>query len=140
MASQPKRSSQLIATALLPAKPPCVINPKAVISEKAALLGTHKITIGPDTVIHPYAKLDATHGPIELGAYCIVAERAIVGLTSAAPDPAAVTIGDYVSIETGATVEASQVGKATVIGAYSTLQPGCVIGMVVINGSNVDQV
>lgn len=114
-----------------PAKPPCKIDPKAIISEKAVLVGTHLITIGANTVVHPFAKLDATKAPLELGQNCIVAERAVVGiLGEPSGESSKVVIDEFVSIETGATVEASVVGKASVIGAYSTVRADCNIGKV----------
>ncbi|KAK4906240.1 hypothetical protein LTR28_000636, partial [Elasticomyces elasticus] len=50
-----------------PAKPPCTIHPSAVISDRAILTGTHPISIAENTVLHPYARIDSTNGPVELG-------------------------------------------------------------------------
>ncbi|KAF2220869.1 trimeric LpxA-like protein [Elsinoe ampelina] len=103
-------------------KPPCKIDPTAIISDKAVLVGTHPITIGSRTVLHPYAKLDSTNGPITLGSNCIISERANV---EAQND---VKVDDHVSIETGALVQSSRIGQCCTISAYALLQTGTQLG------------
>ncbi|KAF2153892.1 hypothetical protein K461DRAFT_292593 [Myriangium duriaei CBS 260.36] len=127
--SKERPASPLVQpNAIKTAKPPCQIDPKAIISEKAILVGVNTVTIGANAVIHPYAKLDSTHGPITVGQFSIVAERATVGLASPHSSPWHIHVGDYVSIETGAVVESAVVGQATTVGSFATLEPGSQTG------------
>ncbi|GAM87878.1 hypothetical protein ANO11243_059060 [Dothideomycetidae sp. 11243] len=102
-------------------KPPCQIDAKAVVSEKAILAGVHPITIGANSALHPFARIDSTHGPVTIGEFCIIAERASVGLVRPQTAATHIHIHDYVSIETGAIVESSAVGKASTIGPFAAL-------------------
>lgn len=96
------------------------------------LTGTHLISIGANTVIHPFAKLDSTFGEIKIGEGCIVAERAVVGLASEGSEGegTGVTIGDSVSIETSAVIEAERVGRGNVVCVMAVLGRRCKIGEV----------
>ncbi|CAK7211982.1 hypothetical protein SBRCBS47491_001308 [Sporothrix bragantina] len=114
-----------------------------VMADAVYVVGTFPVTISSDTVIHPRARLDAKGGPVNIGRRCIVEERAIVGgggstssnsgavsLPGSFPSPeGSVTLGDYVSVETGAILEAGAVvGQGSVVGARSQIGSGAVIG------------
>ncbi|KAF2770583.1 trimeric LpxA-like protein [Teratosphaeria nubilosa] len=111
------------------AKPPCQIHPSAVIAEKAVLVGTHQVTIGPNTILHPYAKISAENGPVVIGANSMIYENAIVGTS---PDTSkseqAVIIGDYVNIESGVVVEAKSIGDGSVVDVNAVVGRGAVLG------------
>ncbi|CAK7270145.1 hypothetical protein SEPCBS57363_003955 [Sporothrix epigloea] len=116
---------------------------RVVMADAVYVVGAFPVTISGDTVIHPRARLDAKGGPINIGRRCIVEERAILGgggsssqnsgsvsLPGSFPSPeGSVTLGDYVSVETGAVVEAgAAVGEGSVVGARSLIGSGAVIG------------
>lgn len=133
MSSKERLISTAVPTAASkPAKPPCQIDAKAIISDKAVLVGKHQITIGANTVIHPYAKIDSTHGSIIIGEFCIIAEKAAVGFTNPDSEHAEVRIEDYVLVETGAIVEAALISKVSVVGAFAVLEPSSKIGQVCV--------
>ena len=115
-------------------RPPCQIDLKAIISEKAIIVGIHLVTIKANAVLHPYAKIDSTHGPIIIGDSCIVSERAVIQAPSGSP-PSGVQIGDHVTIETSAVVQSSVVGQVTTVGAFATLEPASHIGNVWLGDS-----
>lgn len=123
-------STRPSAPAAAPARPPTSIHATAIISDKAVLTGSHLISVGANTVIHPFAKLDSSFGEVKIGEGCIVAERAVVGLASEGSEGNGVTIGDSVSIETSAVVEAESVGKGSVVCVMAVLGRGCKIGEV----------
>ncbi|CAK7270217.1 hypothetical protein SEPCBS119000_003975 [Sporothrix epigloea] len=114
-----------------------------VMADAVYVVGAFPVTISSNTVIHPRARLDAKGGPINIGRRCIVEERAVVGgggssshhsgpvsLPGSFPSrEGSVTLGDYVSVETGAVIEAgAAVGQGSVVGARSQVGSGAVIG------------
>ncbi|KAI9825446.1 MAG: hypothetical protein M1832_001176 [Thelocarpon impressellum] len=124
---------------LLPAgpKPPCTIHPTAIIADTAVLSGTFPVTIGANAVLHPRAKLLSTYGPVSVGAWCVIGERCVVGLSS--PPSASKDIGgkvgeegvvveDATTLEPGAVVEAKRVGQGSVIDVRARLNPGSSVG------------
>lgn len=115
------------------------------MADAVYVVGTFPVTISGDSVIHPRARLDAKGGPVNIGRRCIVEERAVVGggaafsaASSNVPVPGSfpspegsVTLGDYVSVETGSVLEAGAVvGQGSVVGARSQIGSGAVIGRV----------
>lgn len=140
-----KRTTTTSST-LSASKPPVRIHPTAVIGDKASLAGVHMITIGPNAVIHPYAKLSSQHGSISIGGGCIISERSWIGLLDAATDrrllgtqpagqnsneqEADVVLRDNVTVQPGAVVQASSVGKWSVVEINAEIEPGCVLGEV----------
>lgn len=60
-------------------RPALSTHPSATVSEQAYFQGTHPITIGAGTVIHPRAKLLSFEGPINIGDGCIIGEKAVIG-------------------------------------------------------------
>ncbi|KAF7846216.1 hypothetical protein BT93_L4828 [Corymbia citriodora subsp. variegata] len=129
----PNSTSSTRAVAPAAPRPPCYIHPKAIISEKASITGTHPVTIGENSVIHPYARLSSAVGAVTIGKNCIIADRATVGLVDESADhgqlrTVAVELEDSVTVESNATVEAELVGTGSVIEVYATLRPGTVIG------------
>ena len=121
-ADVPRRTSQMPA-----AKPPCTINLSATIADKAQLTGSHPVEIGENVVIHPYARIRAEGGKVVIGKNSVIYERAIVG-TAEGAGGGDVVIGDYVNIETGATVEAKSVGDGTTVEVSAVVKKGAVLG------------
>ena len=113
-------------------KPPTSLAPSLVIAEQASLTGTHLITLGSNSVVHPRSKLSSAYAPITIGSNCIISERSQIGLQSEPEDGQAngVIIENGVMIEVGAVVEASKVGQGCVIEVNSKIGKGAVLGKV----------
>lgn len=108
------------------AKPPVDFAPSIVVAETAALIGTHRIRIAANTVIHPRAKLNSSLGPITIGRHCIISERTQI----TAPDGQGLTIGDGVVVEVNAVVEAREVGEGTAVEVGVRIGKGAIVGKV----------
>lgn len=103
-----------------------------VIADNAALTGTHLISVGLHTVIHPRSKLNSTYGPITIGSNCIISERSQIGFQSAPSSSLTegVFLENGVVVETGAVVEARKVGEGSVIEVNARIGKGAIIGKV----------
>jgi dynactin 6 len=119
-------------------KPPTSLDPNALIANHAVLTGIHAISVGPQTVVHPHAKLVSTYSEVEIGAGCLILERAIVGLSDNsedappgnAPLPERIVVEDNVTIESGSIVEAARIGANSFIDVGVIIGAGAVIGKV----------
>src|SRR5271163_2909031 len=118
-------------------KPPTSVASTLVIAENASLTGTHLITLGPSTVIHPRAKLNSTYAPITVGSNCIISERSLIGLQSSPSDNEreGVVIENGVVVEVGAIVEARRVGEGSLIEINAKIGKGAVLGKVWLSNS-----
>ncbi|KAM3416709.1 hypothetical protein BST61_g8300 [Cercospora zeina] len=128
MATRPAPSAKRTSAAV-PAevftRPPCKIHPSAVISEKAQITGTHTVELCEDSVLHPHSKIRAEHGIVYIGKRTIICGATTVGVIEGEGN---VIVGDGVTIEAGAMVEAKSVGDGTVIEAKAKIGKGAVIG------------
>jgi NDP-sugar pyrophosphorylase family protein len=133
MTSRPTASAKR-SSAATPAeaivKPPCKIHPSAVISEKTQITGSHAVELCEDSVLHPHCKIKADHGMVFIGKSTIICEATIIGVVEGEGN---VIVGDGVTIEAGAVVEAKCVGDGTVIEAKVKIGKGAVIGKVRLN-------
>jgi dynactin-6 len=113
-------------------KPPASLASSLVIAEQASLTGTHLITLGPNTVVHPRTKINSTYAPVTVQNNCIICERSQVGLQSepAEDQVRGVVIENGVIIEVGAIVEASMVGEGSVIEVNAKVGKGAILGKV----------
>src|SRR5690606_19985816 len=93
----------------------------AACSTRAELVGDD-ITIGSHSVVHPYAVLDASRGPIKIGSFCIVGDAATV----TAP-PGGLAIGDHSVLQVKCTVAASSIGEGVSIGPKAVIGEGSVV-------------
>ncbi|CZS98919.1 hypothetical protein WAI453_008473 [Rhynchosporium graminicola] len=111
-------------------KPPTKLSSSLVIAEQAALTGTHLITLGSNTVIHPRTKLNSGYAPITVGSTCIISERSQIGLQSDPPEDEeyGVVIENGVVVEVGATVEARRIGEGSVVEVNARIGKGAVLG------------
>lgn len=131
-------SSRAAATANPPlATPTITIDPTANVSDKASLTGTHAITIGLRAIIHPFARLDSSAGPIDIGEAVNVWEKAVVG----AP-PVDKSVKEQVGRETTIAAHASIHPHAIVyafsnIGAHTDVEVGASIGTGAVLGEHV---
>jgi dynactin 6 len=115
-----------------PPKPPTSLASSLVIAEQASLTGTHHITLGSNTVVHPRARFNSAYGPITVGSNCIICERSTIGYQSEVSERErqGVVIENGVVIEVGAVVEAKTVGEGTVIEVQAKIGKGAVLGKV----------
>jgi carbonic anhydrase/acetyltransferase-like protein (isoleucine patch superfamily) len=65
-------------------RPPMEIHPTAHLDPQAYVQGTFTITLGPNVVIHPRARLVSAHGPVMIRAGTVISERCVIG--GPAPD------------------------------------------------------
>jgi len=135
-----KRRSVLPAIDRSGPKPPVNFSSSLTISDNAILQGTHPITMGADTVIHPLSCFESTLGSVLVGRRCIIHERAHIGASTEDRDrtnPGGVTLGDYVLVEVGTTIEAggTEIGEGSVIQVGSKIESGAKIGRVRIGPS-----
>ncbi|KAK4502992.1 hypothetical protein PRZ48_006419 [Zasmidium cellare] len=128
-------------------RPPLKIHSLAIVADRAQITGTHPITIGPNTIIHPHARLRAEKAPITIGANCSISEKALIS-TSEGPQECVIgdgvdiqgdavvegaRVGDWSLIEVGAKVERlSAVGRYCKVTALSVVLPGEVLGDFVV--------
>jgi dynactin 6 len=87
--AQPRVESSTTASSNVVAgsRPPLEIHPTAHLDPQAYVQGTFTITIGPNVVVHPRARLVSVYGPVIIRAGTVISERCIVG--GPAPDPKA---------------------------------------------------
>lgn len=113
-------------TEAAPPKPPTTLSPTAVIAETCVMVGTHPVTIGNHSVLHPRCRLNTTLGPITIGDFCILNER-----TQIAPsDATGMAIEDHVVVETNAVVEARTLGAGTTVEVGARIGKRAVVGKV----------
>ena len=107
-------------------KPPVEFHPSCVVDGNAYLTGTHTITIGANSVIHPKARLNSTNGPIAIGESCIISERSLIQ----ASDSSGIVVGDGVLVECNAILEGKDVGEGTDVEVGAKVGKGAVVGKV----------
>jgi dynactin-6 len=111
-ASTTRPPSKRVSTIPAPQKAPSTIHPTAIIANHAALTGTFPITIGAHAVLHPYARISSTHGPVTIGEGCILWEKVAVG------GAGAVELGRNVILEACSVVEGGVLGEGCVVEAF----------------------
>jgi len=111
-------------------KPPTSLAPSLVIADLASLTGTHLITLGAKSVVHPRGRLNSTYAPITVGSNCILSERSSIGFQSPplTDQEQGVVIGDFVVIESGAVIEAKKIGDGSLIEVNAKIGKGAVLG------------
>ncbi|EEH09201.1 transferase hexapeptide domain-containing protein [Histoplasma capsulatum G186AR] len=108
-------------------KPPLTTHPSATISESVSFQGTHPISIGAGTVIHPRTKFISFEGPIKIGSGCIIGEKSIIGGPQTSPTPLTPTtrsIDTTTSITPTATTIVTVVENSVLIGPLVTISAG----------------
>ena len=126
MAARPPTVKRTTTTAIPAAHPPCTIHPTAVVAEKVLIFGTFPVHISEHAVLHPYCRIRAEGGSVTIGPYCTVAEAAVVGTPlNTAGD---VLLDSWVSVETGADVQAKHVGEVTEVGIKTNIGAGATVG------------
>ncbi|OQD74557.1 hypothetical protein PENDEC_c010G04500 [Penicillium decumbens] len=128
-----------------PPKAPLKADATATIADTAVFQGTHPVTIGAGTIIHPRARFYTYEGPIVIGDGCIISEKAIIGAQptytqsrmsgeTATRLSYFVTVGPSSTIHPGAHIHSSATIEALVtihrgadIGSHSKICSGCEI-------------
>jgi dynactin-6 len=138
--SDPRRTSTLQKrTSILPRPSTLTIDDTVLIAQHASLTGSYPITLAPDVVLHPHAKISSALAPVVVEEGCVVHERARVGVWSsdggnvgayAGGGIEGVKLGKWVVVETNAIIEASEIGQGSEIGVGVSVGRGCVIGKV----------
>ncbi|KAK7446870.1 transferase hexapeptide domain-containing protein [Colletotrichum acutatum] len=130
--SSNKRHSMLPAVSNQGPRPPVSFSSSLTVADSAILVGTHSITIQSESVLHPRSKLETTNGSILIGRRCIIHERAHIGKVGDDDASGGISLGDYVTVEVGAIIEAggTDIGTDTVVGVRSRIGNGAVIGKV----------
>ncbi|KAK1527971.1 transferase hexapeptide domain-containing protein [Colletotrichum paranaense] len=128
--SSNKRHSMLPAVSNQGPRPPVSFSSSFTVADSAILVGTHSITIQSESVLHPRSKLETTNGSILIGRRCIIHERAHIGKVGNDDASGGISLGDYVTVEVGATIESggTDIGTDTVVGVRSRIGHGAVIG------------
>jgi dynactin-6 len=113
-------------------KPLTSLSSTLVIADNASLTGTHLITLGSSTVVHPRTKLNSTYGPIKVGSSCIIGERSSIGLQSEPKQEQqeGVVIENGVIVEAGAVVEGRKIGEGSLIEVQAKIGKGAMVGKV----------
>ncbi|KAF1967675.1 trimeric LpxA-like protein [Bimuria novae-zelandiae CBS 107.79] len=143
-----RRTSTMKRASILPKHPSLFVDHTVLIAQHAGFTGTQPITVGPNVVLHPHAKVSSSLAPIVLGEGVVLWERARVGVSMAeamndsrrssvasrassvrdSTRGEGIVLGRNVTIEAAAVVEAAEVGEGSVIEVGAYLGKGCVIG------------
>lgn len=139
-------------TSILPKHNALFIDPSVLVAQHAGFTGTQPITVGPNAVLHPHAKVSSTLAPVVIGENVVLWERTKIGVgmgdsvedskRSSIASMASRTsvrhssrgegtvLGRNVTVESTAVVEAAEVGEGSVIEVGAYVGKGCVIGKV----------
>ncbi|KAL2440990.1 hypothetical protein ABEF95_010443 [Exophiala dermatitidis] len=79
MSAQPAAAPTSAPSSTSSTKPPVTLDPTTHLDPGAYVRGTHGITIGEHTLIHPRVQLVAVRGPLSISDRCIIAEKSIIG-------------------------------------------------------------
>jgi dynactin-6 len=143
-------SSSIKRQSVLPKPSSLVLDPSVLVAQHAQFAGTHPITIGPNTILHPHTRISSAVAPVVLGEGVIVYEKAKIGVGTGDSMNAdsrrssvmsavstrdslrgdGTVLGRNVVVETFAVVEAAEVGEGSVIEVGAVVGRGCVIGRV----------
>jgi dynactin-6 len=135
---------------VLPKPASLFLDPSVLVAQHAQLSGTLPITVGPNAVLHPHTKISSAVAPVVIGEGVIVYEKVKIGVgmgasqaidsrrssvmsTASTRDSSrgdGTVLGRNVVIETGATIEAAEIGEGTVVEVGAIVGRGCVIGKV----------
>jgi dynactin-6 len=125
-------SSKKASTMPAGPKPPTSLASTLVIADNASLTGTHLISLGSNTIVHPRTKISSTFAPVKVGSGCIISERSSIGVQSepAEDERDGVVIDNGVVVEVGAVVEGKRIGEGCVIEVNAKIGKGVVLGKV----------
>lgn len=87
-----------------------------VIQRPGTVVIDSTVEVGPDTIIEPYAQL---LGDTKVGSGCRIRSFSVLEDC---------TLGDDVTIRQSCVLTSSQIGNGAILGPFTHLRPGCVIG------------
>jgi UDP-3-O-[3-hydroxymyristoyl] glucosamine N-acyltransferase len=121
------------------------VHATTTVSETAIFHGTHPITIGSGTVIHPRARIYSFEGPVQIADGCVIGEKSTIGdnnnngnASSAPGEPvttrlsSSVIVGPHAVVRTGAYVRSAAVvdslaiiNREATVGSHSKVCSRC---------------
>ncbi|OJJ49129.1 hypothetical protein ASPZODRAFT_150068 [Penicilliopsis zonata CBS 506.65] len=104
-------------------RPPLTVHASATVADTVVFQGTHPISIGAGTVIHPRAKLYSYDGPLSIGEGCIIGEKSSIG---ASPTPTSTTTTPTTPTTTSGSSEAPSIVKTRISNAV-TIAPLAIV-------------
>ncbi|KIV80454.1 hypothetical protein PV11_07952 [Exophiala sideris] len=142
MSTQPAQSAPQSTSS---SRPPVSLGQTTHLDPGAYVRGSHAITIGEHSLVHPRVHLVAVHGPISIGDGCIISEKSVIGgpvQNSASPvvpqshetedndsDPIKTAIGSNVYIHANAEIHAgATIQNAVLIEAHAVVLSGVTVG------------
>ncbi|KAK4939393.1 hypothetical protein LTR10_020290 [Elasticomyces elasticus] len=142
MSTQPAQSASQSTSS---SRPPVSLGQTTHLDPGAYVRGTHAITIGEHSLVHPRVHLVAVNGPISIGDGCIISEKSVIGgpvQSSASPvlpqspetehnesDPLKTTVGSNVYIHANAQIRAgATIRDAVLIEAHAVVLSGVTVG------------
>ena len=105
------------------------LSESCVVCKSSTLVGD--VSIGPNTILHPFVRIIARSGPIVIGEHNIIEEN--VEIINDAEEDSVMIIGSNNHIEVGARIRSLKVGNNNIIGSntfldqHVTLSYGCVV-------------
>lgn len=148
--TQPPPTTTSTTTSSSSSKPPVNLQPTTHLDPGAYVRGSHPITFGNNTLIHPRAQISSTYGPLHIGDNCIISEKCIIGgplpassssssttasstdtsSTNSHPsDPSPTTIRSQVHIHAHASIQhGALVESSSIVEAHATILSGVKVG------------
>ena len=109
---------------------PLKLDPSAFLSPKATVIGSHTITVLKRAIVHPFATLDSTLGPIEIGEGSIVWEFATLGV-SRPPEVEKMRLNPDEDQASGASVNeivTTTIGRDVAVEAHAVIEAHATLG------------
>ncbi|KAH8435307.1 transferase hexapeptide domain protein [Aspergillus melleus] len=119
----PRPTSTTTPSSSIPPRAPVTAHPSSTIAESSIFQGTHPISIGAGTVIHPRTRIYSFHGPVIIEERCIIGEKSVLGTppTNITSHSSSGTTGSGI----GASEDSS--GIPITLSANVTLGPGVTV-------------
>ncbi|KAI9932693.1 hypothetical protein ASPWEDRAFT_22463 [Aspergillus wentii DTO 134E9] len=114
---QQRASSSAASSGSAPSipRPPLSVHPTVTIADAVVFQGTHPISIGAGTIIHPRARFYSFDGPIYIGDGSIISEKSVIGIAPTAPPPSSTHGREGIPI---------RISNAVVVGPQASVFPG----------------
>ncbi|KAL3455190.1 trimeric LpxA-like protein [Aspergillus heterothallicus] len=123
------QSSSSQPSAPKPATPPITASSSATIADSVVFQGTHPVTIGRGTIIHPRARIYTFSGPVVIGSECIISEKCVIGTVpgTAASTSSSGSTNTNKDDREGGEDGAIQISSSVTIGPMATIAAGVTI-------------
>ncbi|EHA18486.1 hypothetical protein ASPNIDRAFT_225614 [Aspergillus niger ATCC 1015] len=102
---------------------PITAHPSATISESLLIQGSHPISIGASTIIHPRARIYSYEGPVIIGNGCIISEKSVIGSAPTPTSTTSTTSGGIASKDEGSILPI-RISNSVTIGPGAQILPG----------------